>query len=51
MTKTKFSIAVCLGLAATSGYAQTSVTTFGVADLGILSARASGAPSVNSMIN
>ena len=50
MTKTKFSIAVCLGIAATSGYAQSSVTTFGVADLGILSSRASGTANVNSMI-
>ena len=50
MTKTKFSLAVLLGVTASSGYAQSTVTLFGVADLGVLSARASGVNSVNSVI-
>ena len=50
MTKTKLSMAVGLAIVAAGANAQSSVTLFGVADLGILSARASGVAGVNSVI-
>lgn len=50
MKQTRIAVAVGLAMAGTSVFAQSTVTVFGVADLGILSARASGVAGVNSVI-
>lgn len=50
MKPTLVATAALACLASGSALAQSSVTLFGVADIGVLSARASGAKSVNSVV-